>query len=148
MRLEPFTPARLLTMAVEHMEHAKSAEPLERYKIRREAEKALQAACWMERQGHVALPCIGPFTNWLPEKGDTVWIGAGADIRSTSNRLRRVNKRRYKVKVHSVTPGAIFHDRDDGLTIRMAEVTWAGSGGYWCWTTIQNIAPVHEGEAA
>lgn len=44
--------------------------------------------------------------------------------------------RSQKVKVKFFDPG---YKGDGYYDSRPAKVTWAGTGGYWCWTNAENV---------
>jgi len=128
-----FTPERLLNIAVEAERQAKS-NPASAFEARRTAQEAIACAVWMEKNGIPELPCVGPFTDRLPRRGDKVRIKAGAKISSTSDRSRRILTRAYKVTVHDAFLGSV---RDGDIS--QPTVHWAGSGGYWCWTDLASV---------
>ena len=67
------------------------------------------------------------------KRGDIVTIRKGATVRSLS-RGEYVLKRAQKVTVHLVTNGFTYEGRT-----RPSEVSWAGSGGYWCYADKADI---------
>jgi hypothetical protein len=60
---------------------------------------------------------------WLPRRGDRVRIPKGARITTTHPAGDRIAKRSQVVRVAQVFPA---------YPGRPAEVSWAGTGGYWC----------------
>lgn len=64
------------------------------------------------------------------KQGDWVRIKKGADVKSTHPQHKRFQtKRANVVEVHMKLPAfAGFEDHPP----RPAQITWAGTGGYWC----------------
>lgn len=89
------------------------------------------------------VPVLGPYLMdyiVFPEKGDKVSIVKGAMVNSTATKndhgpTEAAKKR--TITVHRVSGGFIDHDR--GIRISNPEVHWAGTGGYWHWTSLDNI---------
>ena len=50
--------------------------------------------------------------------------------------------RKQRVKVHAYYPA--LPPEGHGYPEKKAQVHWAGTGGYWCWTDADNVIP--EGE--
>jgi hypothetical protein len=136
-----FTPQSLL-------EYATSLEALNervptasrRWEMRREANLALLCGSYMEQRKIPQAAIIGPFILWAPKGGERVIVRKGARIGSTHDRLRRECGRAYSVKVHSFSAGHVWQE-GDRIQLRQPSVTWVGSGGYWCWTTLDSVEP-------
>lgn len=139
MQTEPtlFTPDLLLGMAV--TAEAQAALGQNVYEHRRAANAAILCAAWMEKRGIASLSCVGPFGT-RPQRGQKVRIKAGAHVHSTCHKLNRVNARPYTVTVFDCYEGYAGPDYSTGdEKVRNPEVHWAGSSGYWCWTSIENV---------
>ena len=67
------------------------------------------------------------------ERGDVVVVKKGATVRSL-NRGLYVLQRQQQVKVHLVLQS---FTQDEKLF--PAEISWAGSGGYWCYANIADV---------
>lgn len=86
---------------------------------------------------------LGPFmidSVRFPEKGDQVVIKSGAVTRSTHpdpQQAEKTLKRAQTVTVHQVYGGYI--DVDKTISVKDPEVHWAGTGGYWRWTLLNNV---------
>lgn len=70
-----------------------------------------------------------------------VVVRAGSSVRSYNP-----SKRNYTLKRdQKVTVWFKFHEVKDGEhIINQAEISWAGTGGYWCHTDIDNVIAVVE----
>lgn len=68
----------------------------------------------------------------LPKKGQKIRVKKGAAIGSTYPKLRRIATRSFTVVVHHIIEYSVKHHN------RPSEITWAGSGGYWCWVSSQD----------
>lgn len=86
---------------------------------------------------------LGPFlldTVVMPDKGDTVTINKGAMIQSTHPDFDEgaiASKRAQTITVHRVSGGYIDKDRE--TCVEDPQVHWAGTGGYWRWTSLSEI---------
>lgn len=70
-------------------------------------------------------------------KGSTVTIRKGSTVRSCNPSKEEYQlSRNQTVKVHKVVEGYPEHS---GYPARNDEIHWAGSGGYWHWTDVENI---------
>lgn len=118
-------------------EDAKAAGDPDAWKLRMEADRALLCGQFMEKRGIHEARSIGPFSVVKPKAGQRVRIKVGAEIHSTSKRLRRTLARAYTVTVNRFGEGHAWEERD--IQIRNGEVTWVGTGGYWCWTDVGNV---------
>ena len=69
------------------------------------------------------------------KRGDMVIVHKGALVRSFNpSKNNYVTKSSRRVKVATVyTYDPVYHDG------RKTEISWAGAGGYWCHTTIDNV---------
>lgn len=87
---------------------------------------------------------LGPFilaSVRFPEKGDQVVVKKGAYTRSTHPDEAQAEKtltRNQTVVVHQVYGGYI--DVDKTITVKDPEVHWAGTGGYWRWVSLADVA--------
>jgi len=134
------TPDSLLDAALNLQtlaDDAKAAGDPEWWKLRHEANRALLCGQYMEKHGIRETRSIGPFSEVKPQAGQRVRIKAGAEIRSTSNRLCRTLGRAYTVTVNRVGEGHAWEEHR--IEVRNGEVTWVGAGGYWCWTDVANV---------
>lgn len=163
---EPYTPYnvdRLLKIATEADQayerllklHPPGTYNLERNDAHRLREDALACAAFLESSSKVAqLRHIGTFGPELPKKGDRVLIKRGAVVRSTRPGTPQEGvtlTRNTWVTLHYAHKGFISDSRHDYVEqrIRNPEVGWAGAGGYWRWTDVNNVAmPGAELEAA
>jgi hypothetical protein len=80
----------------------------------------------------------------LPVKrGQTVTIPKGTVIHTTGPTKKRIAKRTYKIKVHSVGCGQNHPeghpDHIGGYSVRNPDVTWVGEGGYWFSVDINDV---------
>jgi hypothetical protein len=121
-------------------------------------ERARLCADWMEVHGIGETANIGPFMTNLPKRGQQVRIRKGAKIFSTDPKTGRegeIAQRARVVTLHSVDKGYIDHhlgrkwtDERHAPVVVQARVDWAGAGGYWRWTDIENVELVVGQEAA
>lgn len=140
------TPESLLQLALEAEEKylalSKQFPPgtysPERNEAKEIAEQALICAAWMKANGHEQLRYVGPFGQIYIQNGDHVRLKAGSLFKSTApnsppegERLKRAHTVRVR---GSVTRGYVL----DGEVFQ-PYFTWAGSGGYWRRTDLNNI---------
>lgn len=108
----------------------------------RRAEQALACAKWMEQQGIAEQAHVGPFSSFSPlAKGTQVRIRKGSIVHSTKGEPR-TTARDQLIKVHFFDPGYVdtySRAEKDGAVVRRPQVTWAGAGGYWRWTDLNNV---------
>lgn len=72
-------------------------------------------------------------------KGSVVTLRKGSVVHSTHpSKKEYVLSREQKVKVHNFYEG---YPETRGYPGRPAEINWAGTGGYWCWTDASNVVP-------
>lgn len=72
--------------------------------------------------------------------GQTVIIRKGSKVRSAKpNKKNYVLARNQKVKVYFVFKNGYV---GDDYPIKPPEISWAGAGGYWCNTDLENIIEV------
>jgi hypothetical protein len=132
----PFTPAKLLDIAVEAGD--KNAD----YVWLKHA--ALACGAWMEKNGHRELPFVGPF-GVLPaipkvriKKGTRFWTTHPQAERDDRGPYK-VAGRTYEVDVNRVSEGSVtIMGRDEG-EVTQPSVTWAGAGGYWCEVSLNDV---------
>jgi len=71
----------------------------------------------------------------IVRSGDVVTVRRGAQVRSLHpKRGTYVTQRAQTVKVHLVTSGFVLNDVE-----YPAEISWAGSGGYWCYVPLADV---------
>jgi hypothetical protein len=102
----------------------------------------------MEQNNIEEIAHVGDFSSFELKKGQQVRLRRGAIIYSTSPSVGRggkVNTLNRKIKVDYVNSGYIdiyslygFSD-DSEKSVRNGQVNWAGAGGYWFWTDINNV---------
>lgn len=72
--------------------------------------------------------------------GQTVIIRKGSKVRSYKpNKKNYVLARNQKVKVHFVFKNGYV---GEDCLIKPPEISWAGAGGYWCHTDLENVIEV------
>lgn len=149
----PFTPASLLALAGEKEElyrqllalHPPGTINDDRNAARDLSEIALECAQWMEGRGIAVLAHVGPFHSFVPKRGDRVRIKKGSIVFSTAPGIDRqgvVTQRAQLVTVHDADRGYFSSDGyrgSDGDRLRQGQVRWAGAGGYWRWTDLNNV---------
>lgn len=144
-----FTPKSLREMAVtahsEYLELLKLHPPGTyhegRNKARELADRAETCAKWMEQQGIAALAHVGPFSSFSPlAKGTHVRIRKGSIVHSTKGEPR-TTVRDQVIKIHFVDLGYVdnYARAETDVVVRQPRVTWAGAGGYWRWTDLNNV---------
>jgi hypothetical protein len=70
-------------------------------------------------------------------RGQEIKLRKGSVVRSTNPSKKEYTlSRNQKVTVHSYYPP--LKGWGD-YPAKNAEVHWAGTGGYWCWTDVENI---------
>ena len=121
-------------------------------------ERARLCADWMEVHGIAETANIGPFMTNLPKRGQKVRIRRGANIFSTDPKIARegeIAQRARVVTLDSVFEGYIDNhrgrkwvDERHAPAVVQARVHWAGAGGYWRWTDIENVELVARQEGA
>ena len=75
-----------------------------------------------------------PFNQW-----DIVTIPKGTPIHSMS-KGNIIAKRTFKVKIYSICNGYDAYQNDDGnIVITNPKIMWAGAGGYWHETDVNNL---------
>lgn len=147
-----FTRDSLLELAVQQDEIVKStATPPgircsdEHLAARRQRDKALAAASWMEQEGVSQLAHVGEFLSFQLHKDQQVRLRRGARIHSTNPQVSRegkINTLNRQIRVFDVHSGFIATNGYSALhggPLRNAEVHWVGTGGYWYWTDINNV---------
>lgn len=81
----------------------------------------------------------------FPKRGDDVTIAKGAIVHSTHPKIPSEGieqKRRQTVLLHDLKCG--FVDTWHGIRVQDVEVLWAGTGGYWKWTSLNNVESITE----
>ena len=115
----------------------------ERNEAHREMEMALACAAWMEANNLTELENVGPFGVAKVERGAMMRIRKGSRIFSTAPGVGREGveaKRAQVIKVHSYDPGYVnLLGGNDNGDVRQGTIRWAGAGGYWRWTDINNV---------
>ena len=118
-------------------------------RIRNDARKtmdtALLAADYMEKNGIETANGIGSFNCLKLKKGMKVRIKKGAVYTSMNPSLAgsQVNKLNRVITIHNVYEGYIPFPAGS-YPHRNPSITWAGAGGYWCETEINNIEIIEE----
>lgn len=92
---------------------------------------------WLVRSGQDSAQYIGPFGTIYFKKGQRVVIKAGSEIRSTRGQPT-VSTRKRVVTVHYIDEGYIDRSCAEP-TVRQPVVNWAGAGGYWHRTALENV---------
>ncbi|WP_432263396.1 hypothetical protein [Cupriavidus sp. TMH.W2] len=114
-----------------------------RNEARRQMEAARACAAWMEANGFSEIANVGPYMGTTISRGDKVYIRKGARIDGTGSTIPREGadlKRRQLVTVVSVDRGYLdFSEPSRNPKIVQGRVHWAGAGGYWRWTDINNV---------
>lgn len=153
-----YTPATLLEMAAKaqaRYEELRVQFPpgtinRERNEARELSETALACASWMESHGHTELANVGPFMTVKPRPGSRVRIRKGSRIFSTHPSIGpegTVSTRDQAVLVRSVNAGYVDRRyQRSSEEIVQGTVRWAGAGGYWRWTDINNVELLSQDE--
>ena len=151
----PLTPDVLLAMAEradsEYRELLKQFPPGtvhdRRNMMHEVSECALMCAEWLEQQDCKAMAFVGPFGPKMPIRGIRVVIRKGARVFGTrpgTPKEGALNTRDRTVTVRDCDRGYVDWSgiRRSGAeyNFRQARVTWAGAGGYWCWTDANNLS--------
>lgn len=92
---------------------------------------------WLVRSGKDSAQYIGPFGTIYFKKGQRVVIKAGSEIRSTRGKPT-VSTRKRVVTIHYIDEGYIDRSCAEP-TVRQPVVNWAGAGGYWHRTALENV---------
>lgn len=153
----PFTPAKLLAFATEQDElHKKLSIEFPpgtvhdgRNNSRWMRDCALGCAQWMEKNGHTELLAVGPFIGMrLPKRDEKVRIKKGARVFSTDSRVPNEGQtiQRARVVVVRSCDAGYFNEHafrmgecSDEELLRQPELVWAGTGGFWYRTDLNNI---------
>lgn len=76
-------------------------------------------------------------------KGDRVKVRVGAVIRSTHPKQKeRICKRAYTITVFDFSPAYTWKGWHEIEQTRAAEITWPGTGGYWCRVAASDVEKV------
>ena len=146
-----FTPESLFAMAVKDQDRydelLKEFPPgtvnRERNDAQERSTHALLCAQWMEKQGLAELANVGPFMTTSLVKRQRVRIRKGSRVFGTfaGGKEGIVLARAQMITVHDLYRGYVFVDQHRQIDpkIVQAEVLWAGSGGYWRRTDINNV---------
>lgn len=108
-------------------------------------QSALACAAWMESHGHLQIANVGPFMTTSVHRGERVRIRRGSVIHGTGPGMPREGLRSGRailVTAHSVDKGYVVDADRDNPSVVQGKVSWAGSGGYWRWTDINNVDPL------
>lgn len=103
-------------------------------------EQALACAGWMQAQDIEKLRWVGPFGIVNFRRGMPAMLARGARVFGTGSRIPREGKlllRQTTVTVHSIDQGYV--NTSTGK-VTQPRVNWAGTGGYWRWTDLNNTA--------
>ena len=147
-----FTRDSLLELAVQQDEIAQATNTPpgvmcsdENLNARRQRDKALAAASWMEQEGIAQMAHVGEFLSFELQKDQRVRLRRGAHIYSTNPQVSRegkINTLNRQIRVFDVHSGFIATNGFSAIhggPLRNAEVHWVGTGGYWYWTDINNV---------
>ena len=134
----------LLDIAIEADATYKSATDPD---IRREAyfrkEQAMMCSQWMQDNNILSMPIIGPFGDHPQYKrGDKVRIKKGAHIFSMHPKKSRYQAgTTHTVTVFDMHKGTVYPGtrRSNEIILHQPRVMWAGTGGYWCETGVENV---------
>jgi hypothetical protein len=87
-------------------------------------------------------------SEFIPKSGDEVIIPKHTVIKSTLHGLKYTGKQ-YNVKVHHILNGSMKYqpkylgiDSDPSIVLEIycdPSIVWAGSGGYWVETNVNNL---------
>jgi hypothetical protein len=72
------------------------------------------------------------------QRGDIIVISKGIKYHSMKDGQYHTAKKTYTVKVDHLIHGAQYMERSEKI-VKNTEVTWAGSGGYWCRADINKV---------
>jgi hypothetical protein len=158
----PFSPASLLTLAAEQEErHRQLLEQFppgtindDRNAARELSEIALECARWMEMRGIAEMAHVGPFHTFLPKRGDRIRIKKGAIVFSTAPGVGREGVAVTRAQVVTVRDADRGYVSSDGFRgsgddrFRQGQVRWAGVGGYWRWTDLNNVELIPQAETS
>lgn len=104
-------------------------------------EDALVCGQWMESHGLKSACNVGPFGPAEPRRGQMVTIRKGSLVRTTHPSGPRTSARAQEIKVDSAHRGYVDHSARFGEEkVREGEVSWAGAGGYWRRTALENVS--------
>lgn len=158
-----FTPESLLQTATDAdaryqalaLTHPPGVVNDERNEARDLRDKALGCAAWMEKHGITKRAAIGPFSAFVPTKGQRIRVKKGAAIRSAHPGTPQggvIAARDQVVTVDWAHAGFIDHGRHfsrrEEDAMRDGEVTWAGTGGYWRRASLNDVEALGPGETA
>jgi hypothetical protein len=113
----------------------------ERNKARREMNEARACAEWMMRNDRAEIANLGPHMTVKLEKGQKVRIKSGSLICGTDSKIPvggKIFPKAQDIEVHRVVKG-YFDYYDGSPKVVQAAVHWAGPGGYWRWTDLNNV---------
>lgn len=110
---------------------------------------AIHAIEHMKKMGVTEIERIGPFHAGEikeVEKGQIVVLKSGSLVKSFNPSKKEFTlSRRHKVRVNRMDRGFVYPPEERGRNnIRETTVVWAGTGGYWCWTSIENVEAIVE----
>lgn len=113
----------------------------ERDDARREMEDAIAFAACMAENRVASARYVGPFGNPSSLPGERIRVAKGVRIFGTGPAMTKAGiqvGRALSVTVHSIHEGSV--SRAEAGLVRQPTVHWAGSGGYWRWTDLNNVA--------
>ncbi len=155
-----YTPATLLEIAAQAearyktllLDHPPGSVHDGRNLAREEMEAALACAAWLEQQGIREIANVGPFVTTRCRRGDRVRVRRGARVYSTHPQTPREGvetQRSQVVTIHAVYQGYVNTLADPRQPeVVQGKVHWAGAGGYWRWTDINNVERIPTGDQA
>jgi hypothetical protein len=113
----------------------------DRNKARREMNEVRACVDWMVRNDRAEIANLGPHMTVKLEKGQKVRIKAGSLICGTDSKIPvggKIFPKAQDVEVHRVAKGYLDY-YDGNPKVVQAAVHWAGPGGYWRWTDLNNV---------
>ena len=144
-----FTPQSLLEMSVNDTnkyetllkEFPPGTVNTERNDAHMRASKALLCAEWMEKEGITEIANIGPFLSTHIIKGQRIKLRKGSLVFGTFKGGQEgiTLTRAQTITVHDVYSGYVDQERGGKVALRQPAVVWAGSGGYWRRTDLNNV---------
>ncbi len=93
------------------------------------------------RNGAQAPKFFGPSDDLPVQPGDTVTIRKGTIIKAVGQEPRAAG-RTYQVKVNHILEGSCAYlswDHREFVRPTEPKIVWAGSGGYWCEVSINDV---------
>lgn len=137
---QPVTPQLLLALAQQYEALRQSGDERlqgtafkHAHEARIAAENAAACARWMQAQGLASLEHVGPFSAWLPRKGQQLRVRKGALVRGGKRDEPPGGTpaaRAQAVVVDHFHRGYVEYVGRDTI-VHQPLVVWAGAGGRW-----------------